>query len=83
MPANGKALTPQQIARRRSSSVSARAAQGQQPQLRQQQQAAALAHYLPLVLDDNVPADARQALLDYGGRPTRRWRRTTCATSLI
>ena len=31
--------------------------------------AAALAHYLPLIVDDNVPADARQVLLDYSGGP--------------
>jgi uncharacterized protein (DUF1800 family) len=29
----------------------------------------ALAHYLPLVLDDNVSAEARQVLVDYGGGP--------------
>jgi uncharacterized protein (DUF1800 family) len=29
----------------------------------------ALAHYLPLVLDDNLPAEARQVLIDYGGGP--------------
>ncbi len=28
-----------------------------------------LAHYLPFVLDDNVPADTRQVYLDYAGDP--------------
>jgi hypothetical protein len=27
----------------------------------------AIAHYLPMALDDNVPAEARQVLLDYAG----------------
>ena len=29
--------------------------------------AQALAHYLPLVLDDNIPPDARRVLIDYAG----------------
>ena len=31
--------------------------------------AQALAHYLPLVLDDNIPDEARQLMLDYAGGP--------------
>jgi hypothetical protein len=31
--------------------------------------AQALEHYLPMVLDDNIPAAARQVLIDYAGGP--------------
>jgi uncharacterized protein (DUF1800 family) len=41
--------------------------QAQQPALEAGTTAQALANYLPLVLDDNIPDEARQILTDYGG----------------
>jgi uncharacterized protein (DUF1800 family) len=41
--------------------------QAQQPALEAGTTAQALANYLPLVLDDNLPDEARQILTDYGG----------------